>query len=276
MLITKADGTVEPFDPHKLRRSLRRSGAGEAEIETIVRQIETVAHEGMRTQEIYRQAFALLRGVGPTVTARYALRRALFNLGPTGFPFETYVARLFNHQGYEVRTGIILKGRCAVHEIDLAAFKPDHAFVAEAKFHVRPGLKSDLQVAMYSYARLLDLSDQQICSEDICGVKNLKLITNTKFTEAATKYAACVGVDLLSWDYPAQGNLYEMIEASKLYPITVLTRLTAGQKQALLIRKVVLCEDLVKDPSLLQGLGLAASRLEAVLSEARQLSPAKN
>lgn len=53
----------------------------------------------------------------------------------------------------------MIQGKCAEHEIDIAAFKDDHSFIGEAKFHARPGIKSDLQVAMYSYARLLDLKE---------------------------------------------------------------------------------------------------------------------
>lgn len=273
MLITKADGTVEQFDPSKLRRSLKRAGAHDSEISDIVRQIETVARDGMRTQDIYKHAFSMLRGAEASIVARYSLRRALFNLGPTGFPFETFLAKLFENQGYKTRTGITLQGRCALHEIDLAAYKDDHAFVAEAKFHARPGIKSDLQVAMYSYARLLDLSEQKICTEDICGIKNLKIVTNTKFTTAAIKYATCVGVEVLGWDYPKKDNLYEMIERSGLYPITVLQGLTNAQKQLLMDKKIVVCEDLVKKPKVLASLGLSPRKMEALLFEARQLSP---
>ena len=272
MLITKADGTVEEFDPTKLSRSLKRSGAKDAEVEEIVKQIESVMHEGMETQDIYRHAFSLLRGAEASITARYSLRRALFGLGPTGFPFEVFLARLFEKEGYETKTGISLAGRCAVHEIDLAAYKNDHSFVAEAKFHARPGLKSDLQVALYSYARLLDLSEQKICNEDICGVKNLKIITNTKFTSAAIKYAACVGVELLGWDYPKEENLYDLIEKYNLYPITVLQNLNGSQKKALLSQNVVVCEDLVKNNGVLKGLNLPSEQLETLLFEARQLS----
>jgi hypothetical protein len=274
MLVTKADGTVEEFNASKLRRSLTRAGAREGEIGDIVSQIESIAHDGMRTQDIYKHAFTLLKGSEKSISARYSLRRALFNLGPTGFPFETYLARLFQSQGYETKTGIMLQGRCALHEIDLAAYKADHAFVAEAKFHARLGIKSDLQVAMYSYARLLDLSEQKICAEDICGVKNLKIITNTKFTTAAIKYANCVGVEVLAWDYPKKDNLYDMIEKSGLYPITVLQGLNTSQKQYLLSKMVVVCEDLVKKPRILNSLGLSPRKMEALLFEARQLSPA--
>ena len=275
MLITKADGTVEEFNPAKLRRSLKRAGARPDEIDGIVTQVESIVHDGMRTGDIYRHAFALLRGAEASIAARYSLRRALFNLGPTGFPFESFLARLFESRGYETRTGIMLKGRCALHEIDLAAFKKDHAFIAEAKFHARPGLKSDLQVAMYSYARLLDLQDQKICADDICGIKNLKVITNTKFTTAAVKYADCVGVETLGWDHPKKGNLYEMIETSGLYPITVLQGLSNSQKQFLLTQKVVVCDDLIKKPKILQSLGLSSRKMEALIFEASQLSPSK-
>ena len=238
-----------------------------------MRQVETVARDGMRTQDIYKHAFSMLRGAEASIVARYSLRRALFNLGPTGFPFETFLAKLFENQGYKTRTGITLQGRCALHEIDLAAYKDDHAFVAEAKFHARPGIKSDLQVAMYSYARLLDLSEQKICTEDICGIKNLKIVTNTKFTTAAIKYAACVGIEVLGWDYPKKDNLYEMIERSGLYPITVLQGLTNAQKQLLMDKKIVVCEDLVKKPKVLASLSLSPRKMEALLFEARQLSP---
>ncbi|MEX2340959.1 MAG: ATPase, partial [Candidatus Paceibacterota bacterium] len=264
--------TLEEFEPEKLRYSLERAGAAQSEIDDIVAQIEKVVHEGMPTEEIYKHAFALLRGTQVSVVARYTLRRALFGLGPTGFPFESFLARLFQTHGYKTQTGIIMNGKCAVHEIDLAAYKDDHSFVAEAKFHARIGIKSDLQVAMYSYARLLDLSEMKICSEDICGVKNLKIITNTKFTSAAIKYANCVGVDLLGWDYPKEANLYNLIEESKLYPITVLQGLNSRQKALLLEKNVVVCEDIVREPQKIKELGLSSGKMETLLSEARQLS----
>lgn len=273
MLVTKADGTVEEFRPEKLRRSLRNSGARKQEVDQIVRRIELLVRDGMSTQDIYRHAFSLLRGMEASVTARYSLRRALFNLGPTGFPFEDFLARLFEAEGYQTKTGTLIQGRCALHEIDVAAYKADDAFIAEAKFHARIGLKSDLQVAMYSYARLLDLSEQKICAADICGIRHLKLITNTKFTSAAAKYAACVGVELLSWEYPKADNLFTKIERHRLYPITVLQNLSIGQKRSLLEEQIVVCQDLLKRPRVLEGLGLSARKLEALLFEARQLSP---
>jgi len=93
--ITKTDGKTELFKVEKLRRSMRRAGADPEETNRIVVEIEKLLYDGVKTQEIYRHAFTLLRNNLPPTAARYSLRRALFNLGPTGFPFEKFLARLF-------------------------------------------------------------------------------------------------------------------------------------------------------------------------------------
>ena len=202
MYITKADGTRELFNQKKLEISLKRAGAKPSEVQSIVREIESILVDGMETQKIYKRAFELLRESEQPVAAKYSLRRAVLNLGPTGFPFEDFLARIFEAEGYTTKRRLLLKGKCATHEIDLATYSPTHTFVAEAKFHARPGIKSDLQVAMYSYARLLDLQSKQVCKDDVCGIVSLYVITNTKFTTAAIKYATCAGITLIDWDYP--------------------------------------------------------------------------
>lgn len=269
--IVKADGTSERFSEAKLRTSLRRSGATQDEIETIVAQVGRELYDGITTEEIYRRAFAHLRDNELPSAARYSLRRALFTLGPTGFPFEDYLARLFATQGYKTRTRLTLRGSCAEHEIDVAAYKPDHTFIAEAKFHARPGLKSDLQVVMYSYARKLDLTSQKVCKDDICGVADFMVVTNTKFSSAAIKYGTCVGLKLLGWEYPRKGNLHDLIEKAQLYPVTVLQSLSGHHKQELLRRNIIVCQDIIQKPHILRHLHLSPRKLEAVLSEARQL-----
>jgi ATP cone domain len=272
--VQKADGTTEFFKVEKLRRSLRRAGASATEILDIVAQIEPEFYDGMRTQEIYRLAFDKLRHLGAPAATRYSLRRALLGLGPTGFPFEQFLARLFATDGYTVKTGIILNGHCAPHEIDIAAYKNDHSFVGEAKFHSRPGIKTDLQVAMYSYARLLDLREQKICQEDICGVNEFWLITNTKFTSTAEKYAECIGISLLSWDYPRRNNLHDRIQRAGIYPITVLQTLSQNQIATLIEHGAVICSDITEKPQLLRYLHLSNTKQDAVLAEVAALEHA--
>ena len=272
--ITKADGTTEYFKVEKLRRSLRRAGASPDEVNDIVAELQQHLYDGIKTQEIYRHAFSLLRESKPPAAARYSLRRALFGLGPTGFPFETFLARLFTTDGYTTRTGIILEGKCATHEIDIAAYKADHSFVGEAKFHARPGLKSDLQVAMYSYARLLDLQHTKICSEDQCGISEFWLITNTKFTSAAERYGQCMNLKLLSWDYPRHDNLHDRIQRARIYPISVLQSLSTAQAATLLSHDIILCRELLARPGVLRTLHISPRKQEAVLAEAAALCSA--
>ncbi|MFT5037156.1 MAG: hypothetical protein ACI9VM_000733 [Candidatus Azotimanducaceae bacterium] len=269
--VEKADGTHEVFKVEKLERSLRRSGASKSETSDIVNHVLAEMHDGIKTQEIYRHAFKLLREVELPTAARYSVRRALFNLGPTGFPFEDFLSRLFATEGYTTGTRAVLNGKCVQHEIDVTAYKKEHSFVAEAKFHSRPGIKSDLQVALYSYARFLDLRDAKICHKDICGITELWLITNTKFTSTAQQYSECVGLNLLSWDYPKKNNLHDRIQKSRLYPVTVLQAISAGQKQILISKNIIICSDILDKPQVLRHLHISTKKIEAVLSEARQL-----
>jgi hypothetical protein len=267
--IKKADGSSEFFKAEKLRRSLRRSGASANEVNKILGDIYDVLHDGMKTQEIYRHAFQLLKESRSPAATRYSLRRALFSLGPTGFPFEKFLARLFELDGYVTETGLSLIGHCATHEIDVGAYKEDHTFIAEAKFHARPGIKSDLQVAMYSYARYLDLKGSKICRADVCGIKEFWLITNTKFTTSAEAYANCMGIKLLSWDFPKHDNLHDRIQRSRTYPITVLQSLSAIQAESLISQNIILCEDIIQNEKLLQHLHLTKRNYSDLMTEVR-------
>lgn len=267
MKIVKADGAIEEFKPQKLIGSLKKAGASPHEVDLIVRTVQESLRDGMQTQKIYERAFELLRESNNTTAARYSLRRAVFGLGPSGFPFEDYLGRIFEAEGYKTKRRLILRGKCATHEVDLACYSPSDSFVAEAKFHMRPGIKSDLQVAMYSYARYLDLESARICKQDVCGIISLKVITNTKFTEAAIKYAKCVGIDLLSWDYPRGNSLHERIERTRLYPITVLTKLAVSQKARLLALGVITLTDITNKTEMLRSVGVQEYKIKQILDE---------
>lgn len=271
MLITKADGTQEEFRPNKLRSSLQRAGAHKDEVNQIVAKIMADLKEGDHTQTIYKKAFDLLRESENPIAARYSLRRAVLNLGPTGFPFEDFIARLFEIEGYITKTRVLIKGRCTTHEIDVAGYSADDSFVVEAKFHAHPGIKSDLQVAMYSYARFLDLKAQPVCRQDSCGIDTLYIVTNTKFTRAAEQYAGCVGISLLSWNFPKGNTLQDRIERAGIYPITVLTTLSTRHKRYLLENNVILCRDLLGNQNMLLHAGVPNSKVHTVLNEATLL-----
>ncbi len=270
--VTKSNGQKELFDEHKLVTSLKKVGANEPVINQIVKEINGEMWDGMPTTDIYSRAFALLRQNHHPTAVKYSIRRALFELGPDGFPFEKFMARIFRLWGYETVTDQVLKGTCVEHEVDVVAWKGAELAMAEAKFHNELGLKSDLKVALYVKARFDDLAEQTF---DFGGEKRQLskngrwLATNTKFTEAAVKYAECVGLKMIGWNYPAQGGLHQVIEQNGLHPITCLTSLSHDQKKDLIGRDVLACVDLIGTPQILGEIGVKAAAAEAVLTEAQ-------
>ena len=56
MSITKASGEIVPFSADKLKRSLERAGANEAEMERILEEISSKLYEGIPTKKIYKTA----------------------------------------------------------------------------------------------------------------------------------------------------------------------------------------------------------------------------
>lgn len=272
ILITKSTGEQEAFDPRKLVRSLVRSGAGEVQAKEIADHIQGELVAGMTTNEIYRHAFDLLRGTASHVAARYSMKRAIADLGPDGFPFERLIAEIYKAKGYEAVTGQVVRGSCVEHEMDVVAWKGDELVMIEAKFHNEPGLKSDLKVALYVKARFDDLKGGVF---GFGGAKrkltSCHLVTNTKFTDHAMRYADCQGLSLIGWNHPQEGNLEDLIEEARLHPLTSLTALTHTEKRTLLDGGLVLCKQLMERKSELHSLGIAKDRIPLILDEAERL-----
>src|SRR3954467_5692019 len=109
--IVKADGTSEIFSPVRLQNSLMRAGAGPHTAERITEEITSTVVPGASSREIYARAFTLLRKEARPVAARYALRRALLEFGPSGHPFEDFVSHLFRANGWQVETRKIMQGK---------------------------------------------------------------------------------------------------------------------------------------------------------------------
>ncbi len=256
MLIAKADGTTEEFNPQKLVASLRRAGAKEAVAEQVARDIERELWDGIATQEIYSRAFARLREARHEVAARYSLKRAVLEFGPSGFPFEDYIGELFRAEGKQARVREIIKGKCVEHEVDVVIDGPGEKVFVEAKFHNAAGFKSDLKVVLYVQARIDDI-----------GQGRGMVVTNTKFTDRAMEYSSCKGLELLAWDYPQGNTLHDRIEAAGLYPITALTSLSRSEKMALLSQRVVLCRGLIDKGDLLKHAGVSGNKADLVLEE---------
>lgn len=267
-LITKADGTREAFDDHKLLSSLARAGADRTSAQEIALQVEGELFDGITTQEIYRRAFARLREHRRGIAARYSLKRAVWDFGPSGFPFETYVAALLRAEGWEAVTDRIVRGACVEHEVDVVATKGRETLYVEAKFHNSPGFKTDLKTALYVKARMDDIRAASKAKKDSDGLVLGLLVTNTKFTTHASNYASCAGLDLLSWEQPRGHTLHDRIDAVGLYPITALTTLNRREKMYLLEKRIVLCSELADNTRALAEAGVVGRKATAVLEEA--------
>lgn len=268
--IVKGDGTRELFNIHKLADSLVRSGAPVDLATQVSETIGGTVRDGMTTQDIYREAYKLLHKEERVAAARYSMRRAILELGPTGFPFEDYVSELMRARGYSVKTRVMVPGKCSDHEVDIVMQKGDRVIGAELKFHNEPGYKTDVKVALYVRARFNDIDELGENEKNSMHIHEGWLITNTKFTDNAISYAKCSGIHLLGWDYPEKGNLDDIIKETKLYPVTVLTTLTNAEKARLLAANMPLCHT-VTDPDTLRRAGIPDKKVSSVIAESAKL-----
>lgn len=273
--IIKSDGVRELFDPAKLERSLRKIGTVPETAAMIAREVQANLQDGHTTKEIYRQAFTLLKKHQRPVALRYSLKRAIAELGPSGFPFEKYIAEIFKTQGFETITDQIVMGTCVPHEMDVVAWNEKELIMIEAKFHTDFSARSDLKVALYIKARFEDLQKTMFkygmpqYSEGRLMTKGM-LVTNTKFSTTAIQYGECAHLNMIGWNYPLKGNLHHMIEGQNLIPLTVLTTITQNEKKMLLANGIVLCKSLT-DEQLLQSYGFDEIKIRSIIKEVNDL-----
>lgn len=266
--VIKADGEQEVFDPGKLEHSLALAGAGSTARARVLSKIMQDVKSGVTTEELYERAFEILKKVeAPPVAARYSVKRAVFSLGPSGFPFEQFLAEVMRAHGWRAHTGVAMTGRCAPHEVDVLLEKEGKRVGIEAKFHNDPGGKTDIKDALYVKARYDDL---KLAPEASSRVDEGWLVTNTRFTRNAIRYAQCGNLTLIGWDYPRTRGLLTLIEEARVHPLTCLTSLTEGEKRRLLEQRIVLCRD-VRAKHLLQEYGVKPERIPQVLDEAQRL-----
>lgn len=272
LIITKASGEKQPFSEYKLFQSLLRSGANEEIAATIIEDLKPRLYSGVSTKKIYKWAFGLLSSRSRHLAAKYHLKKAIMELGPSGYPFEKFIAALLQEMGYSTKTGVILKGRCVTHEVDVTAEKEKHEFMVECKYHNQAGTMSDVKIPLYIRARFEDLEDTWKKAEANKGRSYQGwLVTNTKFTRDAITYGTCAGLRLMGWEHPPKQSLKEMIDKYFVYPVTCLTTLKKTEKISLLDKHVVLCKDLRNHQGLLTALGIGDIRIRHILDEADKL-----
>lgn len=269
--ITKRSGEVIAFDTEKLKRSFERSGASQQDIDDIVAHLSEHVYDGISTKKLFQLANAQLKKKSTEVAGRYRLKNAIMELGPSGFPFEKYVAELLKYQGYETEVGTIVNGQCVTHEVDIIAQKANEKLMVECKFHTNTQTKSDVKVALYIHSRYNDVlkSWQKTDPKTIQKYQGW-IVTNTRFTDDAVQYGKCAGLHLVSWDYPQQGSLRERIDIAGMHPITVLQSISKREKKLILDKGLVLCRMLTAEN--LKAFNITGNQARKVLQEAYQLT----
>jgi hypothetical protein len=238
--VIKHNGERELFSADKVLRSMKRVGLDESVQPKVLEHIKQRLHPEIETAEIFAHIREYLNDHNEQkASIKFNLKQAIFDLGPTGFPFERYMQRIFQEMGYKSDVNLILQGGCVTHEIDVMVEKEGKKEIIEAKFHNQQGVKTDVQVLLYTFARFLDVKETN-------PVQGVWVVTNTKLTIDASNYARCKGVKVIGWNYPETNNLQDFVEKPQLYPITILTTLSKDEKQSLLAGNIILCSDFLQ------------------------------
>lgn len=275
--IKKRGGDLVPFDEKKLRQALISSGAKPRDLEEAVDAVRDILYDGIDTHKIFQTAYKSLKKRSHHSAGRYRLKKAMMELGPSGYPFEKFVGKLLESQGYEATVNMIVQGACVSHEVDVVALKDKEQVMVECKYHTDISIKSDVKVALYIHSRFQDVSKAWTNSFKDPEMKYQGMIvTNTRFSTDATQYAECVGLKLISWDYPRSGSLKDWIDKSGYHPITSLGLLTKNEKVKLLEKGLVLCRDVGRQRDLLEEVVTNKNKLPKILAEAHALSGNNN
>ena len=272
VLIKKYSGEYEAFDVNKLINSLRRSRADEDIIQDVARKVQEQIEEGMTTKKIYQLAFKMLKRKSRVSASKYKLKKALMELGPTGFPFEKLVGKLLAHEGFSTQVGVIVQGNCVQHEVDVIAQKDNTHYMIECKYHSDQGRFCNVKIPLYIHSRFLDVEKQwERQKGHEAKLHKGGVYTNTRFTSDAVQYGKCVELLLTSWDYPIGDGLKDRIDKLGLHPLTALTTLTKAEKTKLLDEGIVLCKELHEKPVLLEKIGIDKKRHKKILEDSEAL-----
>lgn len=268
VIITKASGKKEAFSENKLRNSLFKSGADEVTVNQIIGKVKDNLYDDITTHEIYKRAFEILKSKKTATASRYKLKKSIMELGPDGFAFEIFISEILKKLNYKTEVGKIIKGFCVNHEIDVIAQDGIHHYMVECKFHNQQGKFCDVKIPLYINSRFIDVErtwTKQIGHEEL--LHKGWLFTNTRFTTDAIQYGSCAGLKMTSWDYPENGNLKDLTDQFRLYPVTVLSGLSKTEKEELLRNKIILCTDLPERKDFFERMSISAVRQKKLIDE---------
>ncbi|WP_412471301.1 restriction endonuclease [Halobacteriovorax sp. RT-2-4] len=263
-IIQKVNKTFEEFDKKKFKRSLEAAGVSEKASQEIVKEIAEELDPFSTSTAIHQKTYRALKRRSKLDAANYNIKRAIYKLGPTGYPFEILCAEMLRAKGYKTQVSVVKKGKFVKHEVDVVASRADGDIYCECKFHNRKYYKNDVKIPLYVYARYLDIKEANPHLNF-----QYALISNTQFSEDAIKYAKGVNLMLFSMNYPKKNTFCDLIQRYRIYPITVLSTLRAREKKKLLDKGIVVIKHVNR--ACLKALDLSDSEVRKVLNEIKVL-----
>jgi len=277
--IIKSTGKRQLFSWRKVYHSVKRVGGPSNLAAQIANELQKEVQPGWTTLRISRRVKALLKSRKPSSAIKFNLFWAMTQLGPTGFPFQEYIARIFEAQGFKVGVEKWAKGRCIRHAVDFIADNDRTIYIGECKYHNTRGIKTNVDVILHYFARFSDIKNGPSFIQARKEKKTVKtiLVTNTQFTTQAIKYARCVGQELWGWNYPSRQGLETVIDARKVYPITILPSFRGKRlMQVFSERGLILARDVLDKESRFKNLNLSPKLLSSLKREAHQLFEENN
>lgn len=262
-LVQKSSGRWEPFSVHKLQRSIKRSGLPGKSCAKITDEVARSVDDGVNTKEIFKKTFKLIESESSIAATHYSLKRAITELGPTGFEFEKYVAKYFQSMGYQTEVGLLLQGNLVKHEIDVKAVKSNQVIFCECKFHNFIGRTNDVKIPLYVKSRWDDLMAGSIKEKPT----DFYIVSNTAFSQDALTYADGIGLKTLGVNAPKDETFIQQIIRLKLYPITSLRRLRKHIRLNLLAKNILLCEELLNERKFLRRSGMFDNDIDLLFND---------
>ena len=248
-MVTKANGSRQMFDKTKIVKTCMRMGATRKDALEVADKIEKRLYNGISTAKILKMLFQFMRRYKPHVSQIYDLRKGI-SLMSSKPEFEIFIQNLLSHNGFEVSSNRILKGKCVEHEVDGIAKKNGVTYFVEAKHHVNYHQFTGLDESRIARAVLEDVTEGYDLGRGGLKIDKAMLVTNTKYSDHATQYGVCKGILQVGWSTPANLSLQSMIEEENLYPLSCLKGLSLDTRLHLADSGVVLMNQVTEEDTL--------------------------
>jgi HJR/Mrr/RecB family endonuclease len=265
LTVTKANGFKQPFNKDKVIRTAMRMGASRKTAYEIAEKIEQKLYDGMPSAKILQLIFLYMRKDKPNISHLYDLRKGL-SLMDSKPEFEKFIQTLLANNGFEVTQNQILTGKCGQHEVDAIAVRNGVKYLVEIKHHYSYHALTGLDESRIARAILEDVNEGYELGTTKHKIDNALLVTNTKYSDQAIKYAGCRNILLIGWNSPPNLSVQSMIEEKNLYPLSCLRSLRRSDRARLVDSGIVLIRQISEEApaSISKKTGLPQHVLEKI------------